>query len=102
MNEILNFLGIARKAGKLLCGHDAVIESIVTNKATLIILSADASDRLKNEIKHAATYGEKNIKVIESEFLMQDFGFALGKKSAVFSITDNSFSEKIKTMFGEE
>ncbi len=99
--EIMGFLGLSRRAGKLSCGHDAVIESIVKDKAELIILSSDASERLKNEIKHAATYGNRNIPVIESQFLMVDYYNGIGKKSAVFSVTDKSFKEKLKTMFGE-
>ncbi|MBR2877267.1 MAG: ribosomal L7Ae/L30e/S12e/Gadd45 family protein [Clostridia bacterium] len=102
IKEIMGILGLSRRAGKLCCGHDAVIESIVKDKATLVILSSDASERLKNEIKHAANYNGKNIEVIESAFLMQDFYSGIGKKSAVFSITDQSFKEKIKTLFGEE
>ena len=101
VKEIMGFLGLSRRAGKLLCGHDAVIESIVKDKAELIILSSDASERLKNEIKHAATYGDRNILVIETEFLMQDFYQGIGKKSAVYSVTDKSFKEKLETMFGE-
>ena len=101
MKEIMGFLGLARRAGKLCCGHDAVIESIVKDKAELVILAHDASERLKNEIKHAANYDNKNIDVIECEFLMQDFFSGIGKKSAVFSVTDKSFKEKLKTMFGE-
>ena len=88
VKEIMGFLGLSRRAGKLSCGHDAVIESIVKDKAELIILSSDASERLKNEIKHAASYGNRNIPVI-------------GKKSAVLSVTDKSFKEKLETMFGE-
>ena len=57
--------------------------------------------RLKNEIKHAANYGNRNIPVIESPFLMVDYYNGIGKKSAVFSVTDKSFKEKLKTMFGE-
>ena len=101
MKEIMGFLGICRRAGKLCCGHDAVIETIVKDKAELVILANDASERLKNEIKHAATYGDKNIEVVETTFLMQDFYSGIGKKSAVFSVTDKSFKEKLKTMFGE-
>ena len=101
VKEIMGFLGLSRRAGKLSCGHDAVIESIVKDKAELIILSSDASERLKNEIKHAATYGNRNIPVIESPFLMVDYYNGIGKKSAVFSVTDKSFKEKLKTMFGE-
>ena len=97
----MGFLGLSRRAGKLSCGHDAVIESIVKDKAELIILSSDASERLKNEIKHAATYGNRNIPVIESPFLMVDYYNGIGKKSAVFSVTDKSFKEKLETMFRE-
>lgn len=101
MKEIMGFLGLARRAGKLSVGHDSVIESIVKNKCELLILAVDASERLKNEIKHAATYGERNIPVIESSFSMLDYSAGIGKKSAVFSVTDKSFKEKLETMFRE-
>ena len=77
------------------------IESIVKDKSELLILACDASERLKNEIKHAATYGNRNIPVIESPFLMADYYNGIGKKSAVFSVTDKSFKEKLETMFRE-
>ena len=51
VKEIMNFLGLSRKAGKLQIGHDSVIESIVKDKSELLILASDASERLKNEIK---------------------------------------------------
>lgn len=101
MKDIMNFLGLSRRAGKLAIGHDSVIESIVKDKSELLILSSDASERLKNEIKHAATYGNRNIPVIESPFLMADYYNGIGKKSAVFSVTDKSFKEKLETMFRE-
>ncbi len=101
IKDIMNFLGLSRKAGKLSIGHDSVIESIVKDKAELLILASDASERLKNEIKHAATYGNRNIPVIESPFLMADYYNGIGKKSAVFSVTDKSFKEKLETMFRE-
>ena len=101
MKDIMNFLGLSRKAGKLSIGHDSVIESIVKDKSELLILSRDASERLKNEIKHAATYGNRNVPVIESPFSMDDYYNGIGKKSAVFSVTDKSFKEKLETMFRE-
>ena len=101
MKDIMNFLGLSRKAGKLSIGHDSVIESIVKDKSELLILSRDASERLKNEIKHAATYGNRNIPVIESPFSMDDYYNGIGKKSAVFSVTDKSFKEKLETKFRE-
>ncbi len=101
MKQIMGFLGLARRAGKLAIGHDSVIESIVKDRSELLILASDASERLKNEIKHAATYGNRSIPVVESAFSMQDYSLGIGKKAAVFSVTDKSFKEKLETMFRE-
>ena len=60
VKEIMNFLGLSRKAGKLQIGHDSVIESIVKDKSELLILASDASEKLKNEIiqKEKDNYAE--------------------------------------------
>ena len=50
----MGFIGICRKAGKLCCGHDAVKESVVKNRAVLVFFSSDASERLKDEMKNLA------------------------------------------------
>lgn len=100
--DIMGFLGICRKAGLLLCGHDVVKESVISAKAQLVMLSADASERLEREMRHACTYGGKNIPVFRTPFTMEEFGFSLGKKSAVFSVTDTGFATKILQKFGEE
>ena len=49
--DAMGFLGICRKAGKLLCGHDVVKESIISSGAQLIMLSSDASERLERGAK---------------------------------------------------
>ena len=59
--KILSLLGLARRAGRVSLGHDAAIGSVVKNKAKLCVLSSDASERLKNEFLHAASYENKNI-----------------------------------------
>ncbi len=102
MKDAMGFLGICRKAGKLLCGHDVVKESIILSKAQLVLLSADASERLEREMRHACTYNGKNIPVLRTACTMDDFGAAIGKKSAVFSVTDTGFATKLLQKFGEE
>ena len=48
MNEkILSLFGLARRAGRLAPGHDAVVESIVKNRAKLCVLCLEASERLE-------------------------------------------------------
>ncbi len=100
--EIMGFLGICRKAGKLLCGHDVVKDSIVKNKAYLVFLSQDASERLEREMNYLCTDRGKNIPVVRTDFQMSDFLYGIGKKSAVFSVTDSGFSTKLLHKFGEE
>lgn len=100
MNEkILSFLGLARRAGRLAPGHDAAIESIVKNKAKLCVLCFDASERLEREIRHACSYGGKNIPVIKSGFSAGELSKAIGTKTAVVSVNDEGFSKKLLSMF---
>ena len=102
IKDAMGFLGICRKAGKLLCGHDVVKESIISSKAQLVLLSSDASERLEREMNHACTYNGKNIPVFRTACSMEDFYSAIGKKSAVFSVTDTGFATTILRKFGEE
>ena len=98
----MGFLGLCRKAGMLLCGHDVVKESIISSKAQLVFLSSDASERLEREMRHACTYNGKDIPVLRTAFTMDDFGAGVGRKSAVFSVTDTGFATKLLQKFGEE
>lgn len=102
MKDAMGFLGLCRKANKLLCGHDVVKDSIIKSKAELVMLSSDASERLEREMKHACTYNGKNIPVIRTTCTMDDFAEGIGKKSAVFSVSDAGFATKILQKFGEE
>lgn len=100
--DAMGFLGLCRKANKLLCGHDVVKDSIVKSKAELVMLSADASERLEREMRRACTHNGKNIPVVRTTCTMDDFAAGIGKKSAVFSVLDTGFATKILQKFGEE
>ncbi len=100
--DVMGFLGICRKAGKLLCGHDVVKDSIVKNKATLVFLSQDASERLEREMIFLCNDNGRSIPVVRTGLQMADFLLGIGKKSAVFSVTDSGFSTKLLHKFGEE
>ncbi len=102
IKDAMGFLGLCRKANKLLCGHDVVKDSIIKSKAELVILSADASERLEREMRHACAYKGKNIPVVRTACTMDDFAAGIGKKSAVFSVLDTGFATKILRKFGEE
>ncbi len=91
-DKFLSLLGIARRCGKLSLGHDAVISSVVRNRAKLLVLSAQASPRLQREISHAATYEGKNIPVLITDYSTAELSAAIGSKAAVVSVDDEGFA----------
>lgn len=96
MNDaFLSLLGMARRAGSLSLGHDAVISSVVRNKAKLCLLSSTASPRLVREITHACNFGGKNITVLVTRYDSQSLSAAVGSKAAVMSVDDEGFARAL-------
>ncbi len=91
MNKTLGVMGLARRAGKLLIGHDAVLLSIRTGRALTVILTSDASPRHKREIE-AASFGGR---VISLPVTMEEAGIAVGKRSCIFATEDEGFTKAI-------
>ena len=61
VNKINGLLGICAKAGKIVCGTDAVIDEINKNLVTVVIVAGDASKRTIQKIEKICK--EKNIKM---------------------------------------
>lgn len=100
-SKFLNLLGIARRAGKLSFGHDAVTDSIKQGKASLVVICADASERLKAEMKRLCD--ERKIQFIESGYSMEQISLSTGMKSiAVLSVNDDGFAKSLKDLTREE
>ena len=98
MNEnsaLLSLLGLAKKAGKLTAGHDAVLESLKRRKSVLILLAADASPRLEAEMQREIVFLKADLNIIRMDETMEDIGRALPKKAAVLSVNDASFAAGI-------
>lgn len=100
-DKVLNLLGIARRAGKISIGHDASVTDIKGKKAALCLLSANASERLKDEMSHLCQSFKSAI--IISSYSMEELGIALGSKSiAVLTVNDEGFSKRIIELTQEE
>ena len=94
-DKFLSLLGMARRAGRVSLGHDAVIGSIVRNKAKLCVMSKEASERLQKEIRHACTYENKDIPIIITEYTLLELSSAVGSKAAVISVDDEGFANAL-------
>ncbi len=90
-DKFFNAMGLSRRAKKLCVGHDEVKTSIKSGKAMLIVLASDASERLEKEMKNLSA----DIPLIRTDASMQEMGIHLGKRSGVFSVTDNGLKDLV-------
>ncbi len=92
-NRVLGLIGISTKAGKISFGTESVKETIIKNKAKLVIVAEDASDRLKKNIMYEC----ENFKVpIVTFSTIEKLSKSIGKTNkAVICIKDKNLGEEI-------
>ncbi|MBA5850459.1 ribosomal L7Ae/L30e/S12e/Gadd45 family protein [Clostridium sp. cel8] len=92
-DSFLQFLGIAKGAGKVLEGYNKCEDNIKKNKIYLLILSQDVSSNTLNKF---LKYGNKyNIKVLTG-YSKEELGYAIGHDEIkVIGITDRNMSKKL-------
>ncbi|QNQ80333.1 L7Ae/L30e/S12e/Gadd45 family ribosomal protein [Lactobacillus sp. PV034] len=93
-NKILNLLGLAQRAGKLIVGYDAIKPALLHHQVKVLILATDLSNNTKDKISSIAKHS-KNILIIE-QFSSEEIKQALGKERKLLAITDAGFSQAIK------
>lgn len=87
-----------REHGKVVSGMDAVSEAVQKHKVNLVLVTADISDKSKENIEYVCT--KHQVKVIEFKETMEHLGRAIGKKNrAIIGIRDKSFSDGIIEKF---
>ncbi|WP_418790183.1 L7Ae/L30e/S12e/Gadd45 family ribosomal protein [Phosphitispora sp. TUW77] len=100
MRKGYDFLGLAQRAGKAQSGETAAEAMIKKEKARLVILARDASDKTKRHFTVMAC--SHKIKCIEAGEKML-LGMALGRSPrSVVVITDDNFASRLHQLFGEE
>ena len=101
MNDrLLSFLGICRRAGKLVIGNDPVRESIETDKAFLVIMASDISH---NTLKKISTVIEESgVPCYTAKRTKDEISFSLGKTCAILSVTDKGFADKFIELLSAE
>ncbi|MBC5647224.1 L7Ae/L30e/S12e/Gadd45 family ribosomal protein [Christensenella tenuis] len=54
--KFLRFLGLAARAGKIICGAQGVDQAVKKRKAKLVVADGGASENTKKQIKDACAY----------------------------------------------
>lgn len=93
MNKVLNLLGIAKRAGKLVLGTDSVLSVLPSQKIKLLFLASDASDATRDRFDKKAYFYQ--IKVVD-KYATRELSAALGVTQVkVIGVTDQGFVEAL-------
>lgn len=92
-DKIYGMLGLAVRAGKIVFGSEAGSDAVRNQKAYLVILAEDASDRTKKLMNNKCK--SFNVPIFEYGTII-DLGTKLGKKKvSCVALVDKGFAEVI-------
>lgn len=92
-SQVLSLMGVAKKAGKITVGHDAVSDSIKKHKSELVIIASDLSSRSKQDMEQLTK--KNRVKLSEVKIKMNDMYKAVGNRTGIVSINDKGFAKKM-------
>lgn len=93
MNKVFNYLGLAKRAGKLVMGTDAVLKNLNKNHTYLIVLAIDASIATIDKVEKKAFYYK--IPVIK-KYSTEELAKALGcTNPKIIGLNDKGFTKAI-------
>ncbi|MBQ7477478.1 MAG: ribosomal L7Ae/L30e/S12e/Gadd45 family protein [Selenomonadaceae bacterium] len=97
--RIMNLLGMAQKAGRIVSGNFAVEQAIKGGKAKYLIVAADAAEESRKDYQELANrYGIPFSLCLTKELL----GKCLGKEyRAAAALQDEGFSKALAKLIGE-
>ena len=99
MNKIFSLVGLATRAGNTAAGEFTVLRAVRDNKASLVIVSEDASENTKKLFSDKCTYYDIPFYIYGGR---EELGSATGNKDRVsIAILDSGFSKKIVNMLTE-
>ena len=85
----LSMLSLARKAGKLKMGYDAVKSVLPETK--LVVFAADISPKTRERMLYYLEDGYP--KSVDITYTSDDIAWVVGKRVAVLAITDTGFAK---------
>lgn len=98
-NKFLQFLGLTKRAGKLLEGYNKCEDAVKRRSVHLIILSLDASE---NTIDKFQKYADKYKVPVLQGYNKEELGSVLGlDEIKILAISDKKMSERLIYLWKE-
>ena len=98
-DKIVALLQFARKANKLILGHDAALKNIKNKKVEMIILALDLSENRQKSIRENTKGLEIDIVNWGTKDLFEQI---FDKYVGIISITDTNFKNGLKQYFSSK
>lgn len=101
MNEkLLQLLGLAARARKIVSGEEFVVKAIRNGSAKLVLQASDASPNSSKKIQDKCTYYNVEYHVFGDRYCL---GHATGKEARVaIAIVDSGFAKKMSSLLNEK
>ncbi|MED3660440.1 YlxQ family RNA-binding protein [Ureibacillus sp. FSL K6-8385] len=97
--RILQLLGLATRARKVVSGEELVVKEIQGGNAKLVILSSDAAYNSRKKIQDKCTFYNVECHIFGNRY---ELGHAIGKEArVVIAITDQGFAKKMSSLLSE-
>ena len=93
--RILNLLGLAQRAGKIISGEELVIAAIKNQQASLVFLANDAATNLTKKVNDKGL--SYNVEVV-TVFSTLELSAAIGKPRKVLAVADAGFTKKMRSL----
>lgn len=96
--KLAGLIGMARRAGRLTIGFDAVREQLEAGKAAFVLLAADLSAKTEKEL----LFGLKQVKAGRGPLGKEEMAHALGslRPVGVIATDDEGFATAMKALCG--
>ncbi len=92
--DILNAIGLCKRAGMLISGEGMVVDAVRSKSAKLVLISSDCEKNTFSKVTNKCDYYK--VPYISIPFDKYDLGNAIGKDFRVcVAITDNGFKNMI-------
>lgn len=97
---VLQLLGLAARARKVISGEELVIKEIRHGNAKIVLLASDASANTSKKLTDKCKYYNVELHVLGNRY---DLGHATGKEARVaLAITDSGFAKKMSSLLNEK
>ncbi len=95
MNNTLSTLGLCKRAGKLICGFDAVDAELKKEKTAVcgVLTASDLSEKSKKEVRFICA--KKDIAVTELAETLDEIKSVIGKRTGIIAVLDQGLYRSV-------